>query len=288
MPNPMERPVRRPYRAAVYPSRRGRAACGSGAAVAATLALALGPAVSTGCVTNPVTGRSSLNVFSTQDDMKLGADAFAEIKADPRVVRSGPEKALVERCMQRLVASIPAEQDPGYPWEIVLIEDDATVNAFALPGGKMAVYTGILPICQDETGLAVVMGHEIGHVIARHGTSRLTSSLGAQTATGLLDGYLGGNAQAATELTNAVLGLGLLAYGRGDESDADHTGLVYMARAGYDPRESTAFWSRMAQLGGGAPPEFLSTHPSHETRVERLTALMPEAVAIYEGRASAP
>jgi len=253
------------------------------------LASALVALALTGCATNPVTGRSSLNVFTPEQDVQLGSEAFAEIKAEASLVRSGPEKAMVERCMQRLVAAIPPDQDPGYAWEVVLIDEDETVNAFALPGGKMAVYTGILPICQTETGLAVVMGHEIGHVVARHGTSRVTASYGVQLASDLVGAWLGGDPQATAELTGAALNLSvLMPFGRGDESDADHTGLIYMARAGYDPREATAFWSRMAQLGGAAPPEFLSTHPSHETRIERLGELMDEAVAIYEGRASAP
>ena len=245
-------------------------------------------AIATGCVTNPVTGRSSLNYFSADQDVQLGSEAFAEIKADPRIVKSGPQKAMVERCVQRLIAAIPAGQDPGYAWEVVVIDDDATVNAFALPGGKMAVYTGILPICQDETGLAVVMGHEIGHVTARHGTSRVSSQMSVSAPAALISSWLGGDPEATNYLLGIVADLGLKAYGRGDESDADHTGLIYMARAGYDPREATAFWGRMAQLGGGGPPEFLSTHPSHETRVERLTELMPEALAIYQGGSTAP
>jgi predicted Zn-dependent protease len=176
---------------------------------------------------------------------------------------------MVVRVMNRLAA---VAHDPGFEWEVSLIEDGATVNAFALPGGKMAVYTGILPVCQSETGLAVVMGHEIGHVVARHGTERLTSSLGVDTLLGFLD--LGDYAGLVRVGLDVLVDL---PFGRQQESEADEIGLIYMARAGYDPREAVAFWGRMEGAGGGGPPEFLSTHPSHETRIERLRAKLPEA-----------
>ena len=151
------------------------------------------------------------------------------------------------------------------------------MNAFALPGGKMAVYTGILPICQSEAGLAVVMGHEIGHVIAQHGTQRVTRSNAVEGLAQMIDL---GDYGAIVETSYGLLLE--LPWGRADESEADHIGLVYMARAGFDPREAPRFWERMSQAaGGGGPPEFLSTHPSHDTRVQQLEALMPKALAEY-------
>jgi predicted Zn-dependent protease len=225
------------------------------------------------CHTTPVTGRSSFNLFSTADDVQLGREAYGQVLSEARVVASGRDRDMVARVMQRLVA---VADDAGYAWEVNLLADDATVNAFALPGGKMAVYTGILPVCQSETGLAVVMGHEIGHVVARHGTARMTTAAGANLLLSLLD--LGDYAQ----LGQIALDLALRPYGRTQESEADEIGLIYMARAGYDPREAIAFWERMdAQSGGGGPPEFLSTHPSHETRVQRLTEKLPEALGAW-------
>jgi metalloendopeptidase OMA1, mitochondrial len=222
------------------------------------------------CHTTPITGRKSMNFFSPQDDIQLGREAYAQVLAEGKVVQSGPEVDMVRRAMTRLTA---VADDPGYEWEVNLLKDDKTVNAFALPGGKMAVYTGILPVCQSETGLAVVMGHEIGHVVAQHGTERMTSTLGVDFVLSLVN--IGNYAQLAQQGFDLLVNL---PFGRKQESEADEIGLMYMARAGYDPRESIAFWERMESLGGEGPPEFLSTHPSHETRVERLKAKLPEAI----------
>ncbi len=247
----------------------------------AALALAL---VATGCFTTPVTGRSSLNVFSMTDDAQLGTQAFQQVKETEPIRTSGESVQMVERIMTRLVAAA-AQDDPGFEWEVVVIDRPDTVNAFALPGGKMAVYTGLLPVAQDEDGLAVVMAHEIAHVVARHGTERMTSSLGSEVALQMLGASTGGNAEVTTQLAAAALDLTLQRpHGRKQESEADHIGLIYMAAAGYDPRAAIGFWSRMAQAGGDGPPEFLSTHPSHETRIADLQKLMPEAISIYEGR----
>jgi predicted Zn-dependent protease len=225
------------------------------------------------CHTTPVTGRSSLNVFSTADDVQLGLEAYGQVMAEAKLVKTGRDREMVERAMKRLTA---VADDRGYAWEVNLIEDDKTVNAFALPGGKMAVYTGILPVCQSETGLAVVMSHEIGHVVARHGTERMTLALGSSAALSLL------NLGDYTQLGQLALEYTLnRPFGRDQESEADEIGLVYMASAGYDPREAIAFWERMEGAGGGGPPEFLSTHPSHETRVKRLNAKLPEALEIW-------
>ena len=226
------------------------------------------------CTTTPVTGSRTFNLFSASDDVELGREAYGQILAGERLVTSGPELQRVRRVMQRLVA---VADDAGYEWEVTLIDDDQTVNAFALPGGKMAVYTGILPVCQNEAGLAVVMGHEIGHVVAQDGSARITRSIGVEGVRQFL------NLGKYDELAQTGVSLLLeMPYGRKDESEADHIGLIYMARAGYDPREAVAFWGRMAQGGGGGPPEFLSTHPSHESRIQRLGELMPDALEVWQ------
>lgn len=225
------------------------------------------------CHTTPITGRSSLNLFSTADDVQLGLEAYGQVLSEAKVVSSGRDHDMVVRAMKRLVA---VADDSGYAWEVNLLADDKTVNAFALPGGKMAVYTGILPVCQSETGLAVVMGHEIGHVVARHGTERVTQALGVNMVLSLVN--LGDYAQLGAILLDLTLNK---PFGRSQESEADEIGLVYMARAGYDPREAIAFWERMEAKSGSGPPEFLSTHPAHETRVARLTAKLPEALEIW-------
>ncbi len=219
-------------------------------------------------------------MFSPEEDCELGTEAYSQFTAEATLVTTsfgdkGKWKDTVEKVMSDL-ASVAEEQ--GYAYEVKLIDDDSTVNAWCLPCGKMAVYTGILPICKDATGLAVVMGHEIGHAMARHGTQRMSLDTAVQTALSL-----------ATSDEN-LQSLGSLAYqygaalpfGRNHELEADHIGLILMARAGYDPREAVVFWERMESLsGGGSTPEWLSTHPSHETRAKELEALLPEAMKSY-------
>lgn len=242
--------------------------------VAATLLLGAG------CITTPVTGRKALVPFPLSQDLALGAQAYEEVLQTEKPVTSGRDKEIVERVMRRLVEV--ADDRESYEWEVTLLDAPETVNAFALPGGKMAVYTGILPVCagpdgDPENGLAVVMGHEIGHVVARHGMQRMTQQVGLELATSLFD------AGKYQELVGPLMAVTVtLPFGRRDESEADHIGLVYMARAGYDPRGAVEFWSRMAAMSEGSPPEFLSTHPSNETRVRQLEELMPEALREYE------
>ena len=263
-------------KAPTVPRDRGLRSALASRTCAVGLVLACG---SSACVSTPVTGKKAFLPFSTSEDMALGAQAYGQVLAQEKVVASGPEKETVERVMQRLVA---VADDPGFSWEVKLLDSPETVNAFCLPGGKMAVYTGILPVCKDErgdyeTGLAVVMGHEIAHAVARHGMQRMTEQMGLQLVTSLFD------AGAYQELVGPLISVAIeLPFGRADESEADHIGLVYMARAGYDPRQSVAFWERMGQLSGDGPPEFLSTHPSHETRVQQLQKLMPAALKEYE------
>jgi predicted Zn-dependent protease len=176
-----------------------------------------------------------------------------------------------------------------YGWEFELIEDDETANAFCMPGGKIVVYTGLLPVAETESGLAVVVAHEVAHALANHGGERMSQLLLAQLGGMALSSALEEKPKETHDLAMLAYGIGsnvavLLPYSRKHESEADRIGLILMARAGYDPREAVSFWQRMASGGGAQPPEFLSTHPSHETRIADIRSYLPEAVDIYDAR----
>jgi predicted Zn-dependent protease len=234
------------------------------------------------CATTPISGRQTLIVLPATEDVNLGAQAYDQALGDAPRITSGAQFEQVKRAMDRLVAALGSD-DPGFPWEVTLIDDPATVNAFCLPGGKMAVYTGILPVAASEAGLAVVMGHEIAHALARHGVQRMQLEMGKQglleLAASFYPEYAGYSELADTVMTYTVS----LPWGRGDELEADEIGLILMARAGYDPREAAKFWERMSALGESSTPSFLSTHPSHGQRIDQLNALLPKALEIYNG-----
>ncbi len=193
-----------------------------------------------------------LNLYSPEDDVEMGLVAYEQILEEETVITSGPDLQMVNRIMDRLVQAASAEHPELvelFQWQVKLLENDEMVNAFCLPGGKMAVYTGILPIAQDETGLAVVMGHEIAHALERHGTEAVTRQTGFSTAIDVLvDPAYQGMASAGS----SIIGL---KFGRGAELEADRSGLRYMAQAGDDPREAANFWRRMSAGGGSGPPE---------------------------------
>ena len=266
------------------------------------LGLILPLALSGGCETNPYTGRSQFLMTSVSEEMKMGAQAYDQVKSDPKMKTSQDPREIesVKRVAARIVEAAKrskyAEMAQQFEWEVAVIKDDQTANAFALPGGKMAVYTGIFPMAKTEAGLAAVMGHEVVHALARHGAERMSqgqaTSIGVQvlgTAAGV-----GTGSAALGQATMAALGVGaqvgmLLPFSRKHESEADYIGILLAADAGYDPRESVALWERMGQMsGGGAPAEFMSTHPSHETRIDQLKKWMPEAMAIYQSKPSVP
>jgi len=229
------------------------------------------------------TGRKQLLLTSAADENRMGAEAYAQVKTEEKPCRDPAAIAFVERVGKRLAAVAP---DKGFSYEFTVF-DSATVNAFCLPGGKVAVYTGILSYAQNEAGLAAVLGHEIAHAIARHGGERMSQQQAQQVLGGAVQTALAA-AHATPTTTNTTLllfGAGaqfgaILPYSRAHETEADHLGLMYMARAGYDPQEAVAFWQRFATLGGGGP-SFLSTHPASTDRAAALTALQPEAQAIY-------
>lgn len=228
------------------------------------------------CASVPITGRTAFNVIPVSEDPALGAQAYSEVMAQSTLADDHPQAAMVHRVVDRLSAEGQKLVEVPFDWEVHIIEEGQTVNAWCMPGGRMAVYTGILPVTGDETGLAVVMGHEIGHAIARHGTERMTQQMGAQAVIAYIAGDYVELAGTATNL------LVLMPFGRSHELEADHIGLILMARAGYDPREAVDFWKRMAASSGGAPPEFLSTHPSPETRIRDLQKRIPQNLPIAE------
>lgn len=221
---------------------------------------------------------SNFNVLSVEQDVSMGIQAYDEAIGGERVITSGPQVELVTEIMDRLVAAARVENPElvdMFPWEVRLLDNDQVVNAFCLPGGKMTVYTGILPVAQSETGLAVVMGHEIAHALERHGTEAVSRQMGAGVILQILTGGEPGQlSQLAANLTN-------LSFGRRAELEADRSGLRYMARAGYNPQEAVAFWQRMAAGAGPSPPEWLSTHPSNANRIEQIEELLPEAMELY-------
>jgi predicted Zn-dependent protease len=246
------------------------------------LVLALGVLAATaGCETVPVTGRSQLNLVDEETEAKLGEQAFEEIKAKSKISRDADTNAMVQRIAQRIAKASGYEAD----WEVIVI-DEPQVNAFALPGGKIAVYTGMLPVAKDEAGLATVMAHEVGHVIAHHGAERMSRSELVSMGTSVLANVLSGTTGTSAQTTAALLGAGAtfgleLPFSRNQEYEADRIGLTLMAQAGYDPRAAVPFWQRMAAAGKGGPPELLSTHPTDENRIARLQELMPEAMKHY-------
>ena len=243
----------------------------------------------TACTTTP-TGRHQLNFMSSGEEMRLGSEAYDEMLAAEKLITSGPQFEMVQRLGKRIAAAAkdlyPDSGAQDFRWEFVLINDPKTVNAWALPGGKCAVYTGLLPITQDEASLAAVVGHEVGHAIAHHGAERMSQNM-------VLQGALMGASFSMRDMDGAqqqgimaALGLGatvgvMLPFSRAHESEADEIGLFLSANAGYDPNAAIGLWQRMAAAGGGAPPEWLSTHPSDETRIEDLKAIMPRAEEIY-------
>ncbi len=226
------------------------------------------------------------NMYTVHDDVVMGAQAFDEVKNTESVISSGPAYEQVQRVTTRIVNSA-LEIDPEisnlFAWEVVLL-DDGAINAFCLPGGKMAVYTGILPVAGSDAGLAVVIGHEIAHATRRHGTQRATHSVLTEIGIEIFtEGADFSTDEEERELATILAEVGLgLPFSRDHELEADRVGLIYMAAAGYDPREAVGFWQRMSAGGAGAPPEWLSTHPSDTTRIQKIQALMPEVLPIYE------
>ncbi len=229
-----------------------------------------------GCATSP-TGRSQLVLMPDSEINQMGLQAFTTIKQETRIDRS----TVTNRYVQCVAQAITREV--GGNWEVVVF-NDSDANAFALPGGKIGVYTGLLKVAENQHQLATVIGHEVAHVLARHSNERVSQKFAVEQGLGLINAIA--NPQSGTGQTlMGLLGVGaqygvLMPFSRIQESEADMLGLDLMAKAGFDPRESTRLWINMGRAGGGSPPEFLSTHPSHSTRISDLNAHMPVALQL--------
>jgi metalloendopeptidase OMA1, mitochondrial len=240
-----------------------------------------------GCNTVPVTGRTQLNIMSMGQEMQLGLTSFDQLKKETPISKDPAANALVQKVGHRIAAVANGDM-PGAQWEFVVFESKEA-NAFCLPGGKVGVYTGILPLTKDEAGLATVIGHEVAHAVARHGGERMTEAMGLQLGGQILGATLSNSDPRMQAAANAAYGLTsqvgvALPHSRAQESEADHIGLIYMARAGYDPEAAVAFWQRFADFNkqqGGSTPVFLRTHPADATRIQQLEVWMPAALAQY-------
>ena len=233
---------------------------------------------------NPETGRKSHVALSAEQESALGLQSYQQILAQSQTVDSGPDLERIQRVVQRLAAATGAAGQ-NFDWRVSLVQSDH-VNAFCLPGGKIVVYTGILPVANSDAALATVLGHEMAHATSRHGAQRVFEQNLAQTAMAGVAGSLSNMDYQQQVAIMSAFGAGaqygvLMPFSRKHESEADHIGLIYMARAGYDPRESITFWQRMEQTNSAQPPEFLSDHPSHGTRIQQLETWMPQALEEY-------
>lgn len=240
------------------------------------------------CHTVPQTGRSALHLVPSDQLASMSAAQFGQLKQETPISRDPTYNARVRRVGDR-IAYVAGPDMPNAQWEFVVFDDDEQINAFAMPGGKVAVYTGMFKVVQTDADLAIVMGHEIAHVAAGHGNERMSQQLLA--AGGALALSVGTAEMDRSERAlllgaygaGSTIGL-ILPYSRYHESEADEIGLLYAAKAGYNPHAAIPFWQRMAAQSHGAPPEFLSTHPAHSTRIRKLHALMPKAMQVYQNR----
>jgi predicted Zn-dependent protease len=246
------------------------------------------------CSTVPITGRKQLDLVPNSTMLATSFQEYDKFLEEHKLSDNQEQTEMVKRVGKRIEKAVEqyfqqkglSQQLDGYAWEFNLVESKE-VNAWCMPGGKVVVYTGILPITKDEAGLATVMGHEIAHAVARHGNERMSQALLTQMGGMALAVALDQNPSQTSQLWMAVYGMGaqvgvLLPYSRLQETEADHLGLIFMAMAGYDPHVAVAFWQRMAQMKDGkAPPEFLSTHPSDEARIKKIKEFIPEAMKYY-------
>ncbi len=248
------------------------------------------------CTKNVVTGRSQLNLIPSSQMQSMSYTQYSQFLSEnkAKVVQSGPQVDMVKNVGIRIKNAVEqylqqnnnADKLNGFAWEFHVV-DDPTVNAWCMPGGKVVFYTGILPICKDETGVAVVMGHEVAHAIANHGGERMSQELALQTGMMGLQVALSQKPQQTQQIFMQAVGLGaqvgvMLPYSRLHESEADKMGLIFMAMAGYDPNAAISFWQRMSATGGSKPPQILSTHPSDAKRIKDLQAALPEALKYYK------
>lgn len=247
------------------------------------------------CTTVPLTGRKQLNIIPGSQMLSLSDQQYTDFIKSNKISADKKNTAMVNTVGRKIAAAVEqymtqngmADQLQGYKWEFNLVESKE-INAWCMPGGKVVVYTGILPLTKDETGLAVVLGHEISHAVAQHGDERMSQGLIAQLGGMALQEALSSKPQETQALWMSAFGVGaqygaLLPFSRTQESEADHLGLIFMAMAGYDPQKALDFWTRMAQQSqGSAPPEFLSDHPSDQNRIDAIKNELPEAQKYYK------
>lgn len=249
----------------------------------------------TSCSTVPVTGRSQLNLISSSEMQSMSYQQYDQFLTENKKSSNQQQLDMVQSCGVRIQKAVEqyfaqnnmSEHLKGYQWEFNLV-DDPQVNAWCMPGGKVVVYTGLLPVAQNETGLAVVMGHEIAHAVAEHGNERMSQQMVQQLGGTALSVAMQNKPTETQALWMGLYGVGsqygaMLPYSRLHESEADKLGLIFMAMAGYDPREAVGFWQRMsAGKQGQAPPEIMSTHPSDATRIRKINEALPEALKYYK------
>ena len=248
-----------------------------------------------GCTKNMVTGRKQLSLVSETELQTMASQEYIAFLSEYKVVNASVNKdaEMVRRVGTRIATAIQKFYTDkgltsvldGYKWEFNLI-DNKEANAWCMPGGKVVVYTGLLPITQNEAALAVVIGHEIAHAVAQHGSERMSQGLLQQLGGVVLQVALANKPEQTQNLFMTAYGVGstvgvMLPFSRKEESEADKYGLYFSAMAGYNPQEAIPFWQRMSTAGGAKPPEFLSSHPSDETRIANLKALMPQALKYY-------
>lgn len=250
------------------------------------------------CGSVPVTGRKQLQLVSDQQVVALSLQQYNEFIKQAPLEKGTKEAQMVSRVGSRIATAVETYlKNNGYQndlqnfrWDFNLVKSKQ-VNAFAMPGGKVVAYEGLLPLTKDENGLAVVIGHEIAHVVAKHANERLSQQMALQYGGAIVGGILGGSSQITQQIAGAVFGLGaqygvMLPYSRKHEYEADEMGLIFMAMAGYDPRTAVSFWQRMAsQSGKQSAPEFASTHPSDQNRINNIQNLMEKALSYYHGPA---
>ena len=227
--------------------------------------------------TNPITGKISRVALSTEQESALGVESFNEILSQSRVINSGIDFETIVRVVDRLTQHVDNESKK-FKWEVSLVQNNQA-NAFCLPGGKIVVYTGILPITKTESGLAAVLGHEIAHATSRHGSQRIFQNQIFQTVMNGVNSSLGDMDLTQRRTILGLLGAGvqygmLLPYGRDHELEADEMGVIYMIQAGYNPNDAIEFWQRMEDNSKKQPPEWMSTHPSHGSRIENIKKII--------------
>ena len=237
--------------------------------------------VLTACQNVPITGRHQLQLLSAGQEASMGLAAYQDVLKKEKISHDPALNEMVTRIGGRIAA---ATGRGDFQWEFKVIDDDKTANAFCLPGGKVAVYTGLMPIAKDDAGLAAVIGHEVAHAIARHGAVRVSQQLVLEGAT--VAAVLATRDSSKGNLYGSLIGAGatlgvLLPYSRLHESEADRMGLIYMAKAGYDPHAAADLWKRMAAQDKGKTPEFFSTHPADATRIRQIEGWLPEAMGYY-------